>query len=209
MSNRSKSSLQAASPYNAVITREQFLFYEVRTTAKLLHKGCVPEEVVDRIIIENLFQYPTEKSVRRMALTCLKRLEALDDNSLVAAIATQPSNVAKQICLYAMMKQYRLVWDFMITVIGEKYRLSDTSFGKIDLNSYFLRLQEQDDWVATWSDSTATKLKQVIAKILVENEYIDSIRATKLNPIWLHPVLENAIRENGDEIALPAFNCFS
>ena len=144
-----------------------------------------------------------------MALACLRRLEALEDNSLVEAIATQPSDVAKQICLYAMMKQYRLIWDFMITVIGEKYRLSDTTFGKIYLNSYFLRLQEQDDWVATWSDSTVTKLKQVIAKMLVENEYIDSIRATKLNPVWLHPVLENAIRENGDEIALPAFNCFS
>ena len=144
-----------------------------------------------------------------MALACLRRLDALEDNSLVEAIATQPSDVAKQICLYAMMKQYRLIWDFMITVIGEKYRLSDTTFGKIDLNSYFLRLQEQDDWVATWSDSTVTKLKQVIAKMLVENEYIDSIRATKLNPVWLYPVLENAIRENGDEIELPAFNCFS
>ena len=181
----------------------------MRTTAKLLHEGCRSEEVVERIISDNLFQYPTEKSVRKMALACLRRLDALEDNSLVEAIATQPSDVAKQICLYAMMKQYRLIWDFMITVIGEKYRLSDTTFGKIDLNSYFLRLQEQDDWVATWSDSTVTKLKQVIAKMLVENEYIDSIRATKLNPVWLHPVLENAIRENGDEIALPAFNCFS
>ena len=181
----------------------------MRTTAKLLHEGCSSEEVVERIISDNLFQYPTEKSVRKMALACLRRLDALEDNSLVEAIATQPSDVAKQICLYAMMKQYRLIWDFMITVIGEKYRLSDTTFGKIDLNSYFLRLQEQDDWVATWSDSTITKLKQVIAKMLVENEYIDSIRATKLNPVWLHPVLENAIRENGDEIALPAFNCFS
>ena len=204
-----RQALQAASPYNAAITREQFLFYEVRTTAKLLHEGCNPEEVVERIVSDNLFQYPTEKSVRRMALACLRRLDALEDNSLVEAISTQPSDVAKQICLYAMMKQYRLIWDFMITVIGEKYRLSDTTFGKIDLNSYFLRLQEQDDWVATWSESTVTKLKQVIAKMLVENEYIDSIKATKLNPVWLHPVLENAIRENGDEIALPAFNCFS
>ena len=144
-----------------------------------------------------------------MALACLRRLDALEDNSLVEAIVTQPSDMAKQICMYAMMKQYRLIWDFMITVIGEKYRLSDTTFGKIDLNSYFLRLQEQDDWVATWSDSTVTKLKQVIAKMLVETEYIDSIRATKLNTVWLHPVLENAIRENGDEIVLPAFNCFS
>ncbi len=151
----------------------------------MLHEGCSSEEVVERIISDNLFQYPTEKSVRKMALACLRRLDALEDNSLVEAIATQPSDVAKQICLYAMMKQYRLIWDFMITVIGEKYRLSDTTFGKIDLNSYFLRLQEQDDWVATWSDSTVTKLKQVIAKMLVENEYIDSIRATKLNPVWL------------------------
>ena len=181
----------------------------MRTTAKLLHEGCSAEEVVERIISDNLFQYPTEKSVRRMAFACLRRLEALGNNSLVAAIATQPSDEAKQICLYAMMKQYRLIWDFMITVIGEKYRLSDTTFGKIDLNSYFLRLQEQDDWVATWSDSTVTKLKQVIAKMLVENEYIDNIKSAKLNPVWLHPVLENAIRENGDEIALPVFNCFS
>lgn len=209
MSDTSKAALQAASPYNAAITREQFLFYEVRTTAKLLHEGCNHEEVVERIVSDNLFQYPTEKSVRKMALACLRRLDALGDDSLVEAIATQPSDVSKQICLYAMMKQYRLIWDFMITVIGEKYRLSDTTFGKIDLNIYFLRLQEQDDWVATWSDSTVTKLKQVIAKMLVENEYIDSIRATKLNPVWLQPVLDNAIRENGDEIALPAFNCFS
>ncbi len=209
MEQNNKAALQAASPYNAAITREQFLFYEVRTTAKLLNEGYNSEKVVERIISDNLFQYPTEKSVRKMALACLRRLEALGDNSLVEAIATQPSDVAKQICLYAMMKQYRLVWDFMITVIGEKYRLSDATFGKIDLNSYFLRLQEQDDWVATWSDSTVTKLKQVIAKMLVENEYIDNIRSTKLNPVWLQPVLENAIRENGDEIVLPAFNCFS
>lgn len=205
----SKAALQAASPYNAAITREQYLFYEVRTTAKLLHEGCNYEEVVERIVLDNLFQYPTEKSVRRMALACLRRLDALEDNSLMEAIVTQPSDVAKQICLYAMMKQYRLIWDFMITVIGEKYRVSETNFGKIDLNSYFLRLQEQDGWVATWSDSTVTKLKQVITKMLVENEYIDNIRATKLNPVWLHPVLENAIREKGEKIALPAFNCFS
>lgn len=209
MSDISKVALKTASPYNAAITREQFLFYEVRTTAKLLHEGCSSEEVVERIISDNLFQYPTEKSVRKMALACLRRIEALDDNTMVEAIATQPSDVAKQICLYAMMKQYRLIWDFMTTVIGEKYRLSDATFGKIDLNSYFLRLQEQDDWVATWSDSTISKLKQVIKKILVENEYIDNVKSTKLNPVWLQPILENSIRANGDESALSAFNCFS
>ena len=195
--------------YNASLTREPFLFYEMRTTAKLLSCDLSEENVVEQITNDNLFQYPTEKSVARMAKACLKRLAAMDDNDLVRAIAQQPTDVAKQICLYAMMKQSRLMWEFMLTVIGEKYRLKDSSFGRIDLNTYFMRLQEQDDAVATWSEGTITKLKQVLAKVLVENEYLDNIRADHLNSVYLHPILENAIRSHGDRMVLPAFNCFS
>ena len=196
-------------PYIASLTREPFLFYEMRTTAKLLSSGLNEEDVVIQIMSGNLFQYPTEKSVARMARACLKRLVAMDDMNLVRAIAEQPADVAKQICLYAMMKQSRLMWEFMLTVIGEKYRLRDSSFGRIDLNTYFMRLQEQDDAVAAWSEGTITKLKQVLAKVLVENEYLDNVRADHLNPVYLHPILENAIRNHGDLMVLPAFNCFS
>ena len=199
--------LKAASPYNAAITREQFLFYEMRITATLINGGLDKDNVVNQVVLENLFQYPTERSVRKMALACIRRLESMEDDTLIAAIATQPSDVAKQVCLYAMMRQYRLVWDFMLTVVGNKYRKLDSSFGKMDLNVFFMRLQEQDDWVATWSETTITKVRQVLTKILVENEYLDSINASHLNPVLISPLLENAIREDGQEIALPAFNC--
>ena len=209
MEQVNKQVLRNASPYNAAITREQFLFYEMRTTAKLVCDGLDGDAVVEKIVAENLFQYPTERSIRKMALACLRRLDALDNETLVQALATRPGDEAKQICLYAMMRQYRLVWDFMLTVIGEKYRLLDTSFGKIDLNGFFLRLQEQDDWVAAWSDSTITKLKQVLQKILVENGYLDSTEADHLNPVLISTLLENEIRADGQEIVLPAFNCLS
>ena len=133
----------------------------------------------------------------------------MGDETLISAIASQPTDDAKQLCLYALMKQSRLVWEFMLTVIGEKYRLRDSSFGKIDLNSFFLRLQEQNDAVAGWSDTTITKLKQIITRVLVETEYLDDIRADHLNPVWLNPILENAIRSNNDDVILPAFNYFS
>lgn len=119
-----------------------------------------------------------------MAKACIKRLQAMEDDSLIFAIASQPTDVAKQICLYALMKQSRLVYEFMLTVIGEKYRLRDTSFGKIDFNIFFSCLQEQSDTVASWSDSTITKLKQVIARVLVETEYLDNIKADHLNSVW-------------------------
>ena len=54
-----------------------------------------------------------------------------------------------------------------------------------------------------------TKLKQIIARILVETEYLDDIRSDHLNPVWLNPILENAIKSNNDDIILPAFNYFS
>ena len=209
MPQKNDKALKDASPYNAAMTREQFLFYEMRTTAKLMNEGLDKDAVVERIVSKNLFQYPTEKSVRKMALACIRRLESMEDDTLVAAIATQPSDVAKQVCLYAMMRQYRLVWDFMLTVVGDKYRKLDSSFSKMDLNVFFMRLQEQDDWVATWSDSTITKVRQVLTKMLVENEYLDSTDADHLNPVLISPLLENAIREDGQEIVLPAFNCLT
>ena len=196
------------SPYRAFITREPFLFYEMRTTAKLLSEGMSDKQTLERISQENLFQYPTEKSVRRMASACIARLRFMNDDSLIKEIAQQPQDVAKQICLYALMKQHRLVFDFMLTVVGEKYRQRETSFSKLDMTVFFLRLQEQDDSVAAWSDTTITKLKQILVRILIENEYLDGLKAEHLNPVLLTTVLENAIRMNGDEAMLPAFNYF-
>lgn len=198
---------QEPARYKASITREQFMFFEMRATAKLLKEGLSDEEAIRRIIAENLFQYPTEKQIRAQALSCLKRLHGLQDETLIGAIATRPSETAKQVCLYALMKYNRLVWDFMVTVIGEKYRNRDLTFSRRDLNVYFIRLQEQIDAVAAWSDTTVERAKQVLLRVLIENEYLSGRDATTLNPVWLDSELENTIRENHDEAVLPAFNC--
>ena len=54
--------------YKASLTREQFLFYEMRTTAKLLASGMDDETVIFTITQDNLFQYPTERMIKRMAM---------------------------------------------------------------------------------------------------------------------------------------------
>lgn len=201
---------EISSPYKGSggLTREQFLFPETRTVAKLIandHK--TDEEVIHVVVEDNLFQYPTERTIKNIASVCVRRLRALEDDNLIEIVANAPSEIAKQICLYAMMKQYRLVRDFMTTVIGEKYRQQEFSYGRIDLNVFFTRLQEQDDLVATWSDATIQKLKSVLSRILIDNDYIDDGRAKKLNPVMISSELEAAIKESGDMQALAAFNC--
>ena len=203
-----KGTVSVTSKYNGGLTREQFLFHEMRTTARLLVEGLSEEETVNKIIDENLFQYPTEREIKKMAQVCITRLKAMNDDTLISAVASESGNVAKQICLYAMMKYNRLVWDFMITVIGDKYSQKNLSFSKFDVNVFFTRLQEQDDNVATWKESTINKIKQVLIKVLVENEYLDSIKSDHLNPVLISSLLQNSIKSNNDDKALAAFNCF-
>lgn len=194
--------------YNGSLTREQFLFYEIRIVASLYCQGLNRQEIVNKIQDENLFQFPTERMIASIAGTCFKRIDALASETLVAQLANAPVDTAKQINLYAMMKYNRIVWDFMTTVIAEKFRTWDFSFSRKDLNIFFFRLREQNDSVASWSDGTVNKIKQVLTKSLVECGYLDSARATQLNMITIDPELEKEIRAAEDFAALPAFNCF-
>ncbi len=196
------------SEYNGGLTREQFLFYETRITAQLLHAGMSKEEAVEKIQAENLFQFPTERMVGSIAKSCIKRLEALDSDYLLENLAQGSFDVGKQINLYAMMRHNRIVWDFMVYVIGEKYRMQDFSFGTQDLNRFINELCEQNDNVASWSDGTHNKIKQVLRKCLIECEFLDSVKSTELNYVFAALELVAGIRANDDEIALAAFNYF-
>ena len=195
-------------PYSGSLTAEQFLFYEIRIASKLYAQGVSVDEAISRIKADNLFQYPTEREIARMTRACYRRLDALDNQCLIQEISSAPTEIAKQINLYAIMRYNRLVWDFMIQVIGEKFRTQDFSFERKDLNAFFSRLQAQNDSVAGWSGSTISKIKSVLVRCLVETEYLDHFKSTTLNPVFLCEELEQGIRENNDTEVLPAFNCF-
>lgn len=108
-------------PYRT-ITREQFLFNEMRIVASLLSEGKSEKEIIEEIANNNLFQYPTERMIKNIAQVCLNRFKEADSKELVELVAKGSSDTAKQACLFLMMNYYRLVWEFMINVVGEKYR---------------------------------------------------------------------------------------
>ena len=200
--------MDSNAPYIASLTREPFMYYEMKITAKLLEEGLSEEEAIEKIFKENLYQYPTERSLKMRARACIKRLNALGDEELVSWIINRPLDISRQVCLYAMMKDSRLIWEFMITVIGEKYRTRNFSYSRMDLNVFFTRLQEQNDTVASWSDSTINKLKSVLGSLLKENGYIDETSSKRLNEVLLDYKLKDKIIKNGDATCLPAFNYF-
>lgn len=194
--------------YNGGLTREQFLVNEARIVARFMLEDKSDEMIIESIYKDNLFQYPTERMIRNIAGICIKRLRILDNMNLLYQLANGTYELAKQINFYAIIKKERLIREFMIDVIAKKYEVHDYSFSKNDVYLYLLKLQEQDDRVASWSDATINKLRQVITKMMIEVGYLDSPNSSSLNEILLDYELERGIIDNGDSMYLPIFNRF-
>lgn len=57
------------------LTREQFLYHETKTVARLMvDEALSDEEIVQRVIEENLFQFPTERMIKNIANVWLQVL---------------------------------------------------------------------------------------------------------------------------------------
>lgn len=195
--------------YNGALTREQFLFHEMRIVARLCHENGTRDSIIERICKENLFQYPTERVIRQQARACFRRLDALgDDPYFVDTIANAPLHDAKQAVLISIMRQNPLVAEFMVQVIGNKYRSLDMTFGRKDINVFFQDLRQQNDHVGSWSDMTVEKIKGVLARFLIETEYIKNTRENKLYPVLASEDMVKALRRNGMSVFLPAFDVF-
>ena len=157
--------------YSGALTREQFMFQEMRITARLKLEGYSNQTILDKVFQDNLFQYPTEREIKSKCRACLKRLDSIEDIPFAMdALANGAIGEAKQAALVALMCQSLLFQDFMITDIGDKYRRLDMTLTRRDMNLFFDRLAEQNDDVASWSDQTIKKLKVVIRACLKETE---------------------------------------
>ena len=190
----------------ACITREQFLMREMRVATCLRQEGLSDDKIIERIVSENLFQYPTNRMVRNIASVCVKRLNALGSPELERIIATGEPEAAAQANLYTMMRTYPLVRHFMMSVVAEHYRDLDYSLGQMEMNGWVTRVQEEYDNIAKLSDATMGKVKQVLRNGLVQCGMLCSARSSELVPIALDLDVEDSIRALGDTDALAAFN---
>ena len=194
--------------YNGSLTREQFMFQEMRISARLRLEGLIDKDIIAKVYESNLFQYPTEREIKSKCRACLKRLDCIADMPFILdVLANGTIGEAKQAALVALMCQSLLMQDFMVTVIGDKYRRLDMTLTRRDMNLFFERLAEQSEDVASWSEQTIKKLKVVIRACLRETEYIQGTEET-LYPVLLGDEFAAAIKEAGYRHFLPAFNVF-
>lgn len=194
------------SDYNGSLTREQFMFREMRIVAQLHRKGLCECEIVRRVESQNLFQYPTEREIKGKCCVALRRFAYISKNeTLVDLLAEGTIAEAKQAALVAMMCDSRLLAEFMVEIVGEKYRSLDLSLTQKDVQLFLARLCEKDEKVAQWSAATIKRIKSVLMNVLRENGYLEGVKSETLRPVMISGEFALALKELGLQGFEPAF----
>ena len=188
-------------PYNAEISAGSLMPLESKRVAALLLSR--PEEAawVNAIEVENILQKKTPATARRQATLLRKRLNTLDAQAWTM-IAERESEVVTQLLLAGAIKHSQLLGDFVRNVYAAHQRRMDPAIAALDWQDFLAECAHQDPAVAGWSDSTKTKLFQVIIRILVEAKYLESARTMKLSPRSLHPTVRRYLLERNEAYVL-------
>lgn len=191
--------------YRTAIKSQSFLYIETKKAAKLILQGLDEDQIRDKSLAYNIFQVNTDARKTEIASAVVTRLKALD-SFFIEKLVNADIQTSKLIAIYSIMKTDRLFFEFMNEAYKDKIILRDNFIWDKDFNIFFDRKKEQSAKVASWTDYTFYKLKQVITRILNE---AGLIRNEGRKREVVRPIVENSVVEHfkkiGDTVYLNIF----
>jgi hypothetical protein len=160
-------------------------------------------KVAKIVIEENTLQRNTIATRKREFSEIKKRLQTLTSNEL-HYFATSSSEEAKQLAMLSCFKLYRLIYEFAAEVLQEKILLFDMRILDSDYNSFLESKKVSSQKLATISETTQNKIKQVMFKIFEQANFIDSVKTKNIQrPHLSHEVIKLILED--DPLLLRAF----
>ena len=187
--------------YNGDIVAGSLLIHETRKIAALLLKDVDGKAWKKAIEADNILQKRSPASAIRQARLIKNRLTLMTPE-LWRLIKKGNSDIAVQAILAASIKHSSLLGDFMDKILREHWLTFNYKISAKDWNDYLETCVQIDPKVSEWKDSTTSKLRQVVFRILAEAKYIDSTRTLKLLPVSVVPELRHYLTQNSEDYIL-------
>lgn len=190
--------------YKSTIKSRPYLYKETKKASSLINKGLSVEEIKEKSLEDNIFQLESEARKKEVASIITARLKNLDEH-IIYSIENSNIEISKVLVLYAILKTDRLFFEFINEVYKEKILLRDLFIRDKDFGVFFQNKREQSEKVASWSEYTFKKLKQVYIRILFESGLIVNQKGDKEIRV---PIIENEVKEYlysiGDKVYINA-----
>ena len=136
---------------------QSFWFVEFRQYLRLKKENISDDEIKRRITEENLFGAPNECRAHRIGNYLSARAGRMSQEELVLFFACDITS-QKLINLICIMRNDRLMFEFINEVYREKVMLGAETIDLSDGRAFFTEKEKQDDTVAGWQDKTKRRL---------------------------------------------------
>ena len=143
--------------YSAGLMSQSFWFVEFRQYLRLKKENISDDEIKRRITEENLFGAPNECRAHRIGNYLSARVSRLSHEEVMLFFACDITS-QKLMNLICIMRQDRLLFEFINEVYREKVMLGAETLDLSDGRAFFTEKEKQDDTVAGWQDKTKRRL---------------------------------------------------
>lgn len=172
------------SPYTATITGCAFLFNEFLRVLPLLMAPNSDELLRDEKKNNRILQVNSEKA-RQTFLNEFKRRYNSVPASFWIAFLDKNEKTQRAYLLYAILKTYKLVFDFHFNVTVKQWNSVERTLRKNDIMMEFSEISLRDDFVDGWTDNTKDRCASQYLTILRQSglllEKTDELHAIHLN----------------------------
>lgn len=190
--------------YKSTIKSRPYLYKETKKASSLINEGLDVNDIKEKSLQDNIFQLESETRKKEVASIITARLKDLD-KQIIYNIENSNVETSKVLVLYAILKTDRLFFEFINEVYKEKILLKDLFIKDKDFNVFFQNKREQSEKVASWSEYTFKKLKQVYIRILFESGLIVNQKGDREIKV---PIIESEVKDYlysiGDKVYLNA-----
>ena len=178
--------------YTLSFTAASLMFFETLQIAKLYLKFENWDLVAKEVTEENFLQKGTVSTRKREFSEIKKRLIALEKEELEFIIYAS-SDELKLFCLYLCARTYRLIYEFIVEVIREKYLLYDYVIYDSDYTKFYESKKLSSPKLQKISQKTEYKLKQVIFRILEQAGLIDNVKTKNIQKPYISEEIEEIV----------------
>ncbi|MBW2366280.1 MAG: DUF1819 family protein [Deltaproteobacteria bacterium] len=187
--------------YSGDIVAGSLLIAESRKIAQLLLEGVDKNAWHRAIVIENILQKRSPVAAKRQARLIKNRLILMKPD-LWELVHKGESDVSIQALLAAAIKHSRLLGDFLNQVVHEHWRTFKPEINVNDWKHFFENCSHADPQILKWTESTRSKLKQIVFRILTESNYIDGTRPGQIQSVTVLPKIKQYLTRNSEDYVL-------
>lgn len=183
------------SEYIFSYTAATMMINETHSVAEVYASNKDWDKTKDIILEDNIMQKNAISSRKRVFVELKRRLEALSKEEFECLLGSSSSDV-RAIIFLSILKTYRFIYEFMVEVVRQKILMFDYKILNSDYESFFENKKYHIEQLENITDSTVSKIKQVLFKILEEATIIDSTKSKNIQKPYLSPkIIELIVKD--------------